>query len=146
MIVDLDKLGHGTSFGTSGSGQQIKIWVTKNNKLCLVKINSKYREGSKEQSVSRFLTAAGINHIDCECKSFLIPGESVVPLYSLIEDIKVRNNQSAVELFNNVIEYASRGSGISRDDIIKYLILQMTIDYIVMNKDRHFNNISFIET
>ncbi len=68
LDLDLDKIQGLKYFGTSGSGNQRKAWVTINNQDYLIKLNSKYREASKEQSVSRLLIKLGIDHVNYEEK------------------------------------------------------------------------------
>lgn len=98
MTLDLDKENI-VLFGTEGSGHQSKAWVVKNGIEYLIKVNSKYREASKEVSVSKFLETIGIPHAEyeiinvtignkkrvaCISKSYLDKNEASIPFYNLL--------------------------------------------------------------
>ena len=83
-------------FGTEGSGHQKKYWTEGNEYL--IKINSKYREASKEVSASAILSSLGVFCVDyemikviyggkqrvaCTCKNYLGKGEESTTLYEL---------------------------------------------------------------
>ena len=157
MILDL---GRGVKFfGTEGSGQQQKCWLENRGRKYLIKIDSKFRETTKEVSVSRILKAAGIEHVEykkisvnvegrkrtaCICKSYLMGGEQSIPVGNMIRYIQVSKQDSSRDVFNKVVARIAIKTKLSIEIIEDYLLRMMTIDFIVMNPDRHYNNIEFI--
>lgn len=144
-------------FGSDGSGDQKKIWV--DNKL--IKLNSKFREASKEVSASILGKAFGLNiveyskgeyfykgakHIGCECNSYIMDGESTVPIIDMINfyNINIPRNMSALEYFNITITCVSNYTGIRQDIIYNYMMQMLVFDYLICNTDRHLTNIEFI--
>lgn len=159
MTLDLDNIAGLKVFGTEGSGHQIKCWTDLNGTKALIKINSRYREASKEESVSKFLDAAGISHVQyrkikvtyqskeriaCICKSYLSSGETSMPVYNLLGDYGYTTKASALSIFNQVILDVTSRVKIDRQALIQGILTSLTIDYIVMNPDRHFSNLEII--
>lgn len=146
-------------FGTSGSGHQRKVWVNINGTNWLVKLNSKYREANKEVSVSKVLSLLNIPHAlyipgefayngkmhnGCMTKSYINGSESVTSLYNVISDIEIKRNESAISYFNKTVNTVENKLGIPVDQVSKYILTLMALDYIFLNPDRHLSNIEFI--
>jgi len=100
-------------FRSTGSGNQKKIWV--GNKL--IKLNSKWREASKEESAGILADAFGlysvqyikkeyivhnIKCIGCECLSYLNKGETAITAIDILNkyNINISINLSAIDYFN----------------------------------------------
>lgn len=162
MILDLDKVPDIKYFGTSGSGHQIKTWIVKDGCDYLIKLNSKFREASKEESVSKFLDIIGIEHVQYKsydfrykgekhrgsiCKSYInkANGEEAYPIYNIISDLDIGKNWSTRDYYEAYADLVEHRLGFSRSYIDKYMFTLLTIDFIVMNPDRHFSNIEIIE-
>lgn len=161
MILELDKLPNLGIFGTEGSGNQIKCWVTKGESRYLIKINSKHREASKEVSVSKFLDVVNIPHAQyneitviykgakrnaCITKSFIQSGECSAPIYNYLSIDKYGHKLSSQEVFNQVVLDLSVNTGINANILSTWIKTCMTIDYIVINPDRHFTNMEIISS
>lgn len=157
MTLDLDNLN---MFGTEGSGHQLKCWTTVYGKPCLIKLNSKFREASKEVSASALALACGLNavryqaseytyqgkkRLGCICESFLSPSESSVSVYSLLAHVNISNNTPAREYFRLLANAISQYTGIPIDICVDYLMNIVTFDYLVCNPDRHLGNIEIVQ-
>lgn len=159
MILELDNIASLNVFGSEGSGNQIKCWIDQGESKYLIKINSKYREASKEVSVSKFLDIINIPHAKyneinviykgvkrkaCITKSFIQLGECSAPIYNYLSLNKYDHKMSSQEAFNQVVCDLSINTGINTNILSTWIKTCMTIDYIVMNPDRHFTNMEII--
>lgn len=150
---------HSKSFGTEGSGHQRKIWVKENNIDYLIKFDSKFRESEKEYSASVILQAAKVPCVIyikgkyfykgqlrncCKCKSFLNEGDNSITLASLVADVNISSQESALSYFNKVVNAVEYQLGIEHDNIAKYILSTLTVDYLFMNSDRHLSNFEFV--
>lgn len=61
-----------------------------------------------------------------------------------MSDVNIKSNEPAISFFNKSVECINEQLGIDRGIASKYLMTIVTIDNLVMNKDRHLNNIEFI--
>lgn len=151
------KLDSKNMFGTDGSGNQKKIWVDNT----LIKLNSKFREASKEVSASILGEAFGLNvveytkkeylfnsvkHIGCECKSYLNINEISITLIEIINfyNIDIPKNMNSVDYFNITVECISKYTNLDTKDVQKYLMQMLVFDFLICNDDRHLTNIEFI--
>ncbi len=155
---ELDKLNEISIFGTEGSGHQTKIWI--DNKSRLIKLNSKYKEASKEQSASTIALLSNLNavkyqqievifkgtkRIACICNNYLQSNvEESFTLYDLISLVQVGRNTPTIEFFNNTVNEIVRQTELDRSLIIEYLMQILVLDYLILNEDRHLSNIEFI--
>lgn len=154
LNLEIDSL-----FGTEGSGHQKKAWKTIQGKRYLIKLNSKYREAEKEYSASMILKRAGIPCVSyekieikyagqmrkaCICESYLHKGESSVSLAKVIDDLCIVRSESAISFYNKVVNLVTSRLGIHRDIVERYILTTLTVDYLFMNRDRHFSNFEFI--
>lgn len=97
--------------GTSGSGNQAKVLVDKNH---LVKVNSKFKESSKEVDAYKLGSIFGLNcaeysEIDvilhnskrkaCITKSFIQSGEVEVTVASIMDSLDLLHTMITVKAF-----------------------------------------------
>lgn len=156
MTLDLDEFD---IFGTEGSGHQKKCWITINGEKYLIKLNSKYREASKEVSASTIAIASGVNavryeegkykyrgrvHTGCICKSFAGTEDEAHPVHWLINDIAIPKGLPAREYFNILAGVMGRLPGLSVGYCKEYLMHIVTLDYLMCNPDRHLSNIEVV--
>lgn len=148
-------------FGSYSSGEQYKSWVKIDNIAYLVKVNTHYREASKEVSAYKLAKAFGIPCVEykeldiklkrvdrkaCICRSYLSNGDSDISIWKVLGGrFQTKKNESAKDLFNRVVECLSVKLKIDKLSLANYIKTIMTFDYIICNTDRHLNNISFIE-
>lgn len=148
-------------FGSYSLGEQYKCWISISGVKHLIKINTNYRESSKEVTAYKLAKAFGIPCVEykeiqvkfmgsirnaCICKSYLRDGENNISLWgSLGNRFTLKKGESAVSLFDKVIKSTSYRLGISERCLVDYIKTILTFDYIICNTDRHLNNISFIE-
>lgn len=149
-------------FGSYSSGEQYKCWVFSGGNRYLVKLNTNYKESSKEFSAYRLATAFRLNCVGykeiqvkfkgnirkaCICKSYLREGENSISLWDAIGNrFVLKRGESAKSLFDRVVKSTSIILGINETELSSYLKTILTFDYIICNTDRHLNNISFIES
>lgn len=144
-------------FGTDGSGNQKKAWIGN----YLYKVDSKFRDSTKEISASRLADAFGLEHVayypsECildgkvvkcvKCASFLEEDENDISIAALIKliDLPVTDNTSAKDFFGIVVKTINDVTGISVYDIEDWLLKILTFDYLICNDDRHLRNLSVI--
>lgn len=66
-------------------------------------------------------------------------------LGSITERNKFYKKNKGIDLVKNLSYICSEVSGISQDDIMLYWSNIVKLDAIILNEDRHFNNISFLK-
>lgn len=147
-------------FGTSGSGNQKKQWISKD---LLVKINSKHREAFKEVDAYKLALAFGI---DCakyeaitakvngtECRAcltynFIRVDEEEVKLYYILNTLGVivTDNTSAIDFLKLTATAISEftNNNITYGAAEEYLYTIVVFDYIICNMDRHLTNIEIL--
>lgn len=143
----------GTSDGTQLKFFKDGYWYKEDNEGC---------EGEVEYLVSKLLTFSDLSPEDyvvyeqgkingrsgCRSKSFLSPAQSFVTLERL------HGNVAGIPLFEKIKEFSGIGPkaeyvlsfcrqtvGI---DLAEYFKKVFTLDYIVLNEDRHFHNLGII--
>lgn len=149
FLVDTD----GTSDGTQLKFLKNGYWYKEDNEGC---------EGKVEYLVSRLMTFSTLSPQEyvvyeqgkingkggCRCKSFLSPAQSFVTLE------KLHGNVTGVPLYEKIKEFGGVGGkaayvlnfcrqtvGLELTDYFKKVF---TLDYIVLNEDRHFHNLGII--
>lgn len=143
----------GTSEGTQVKYYKKGFWYKKDNRG---------REGYVEYLVSKLLSYSSlkedefvmyeygvINNVNgCRSKNFLKSDESLITLYRLYYNeygTNIAEEISKIEKMEDRIEYiihfVKKICGI---DIYDYLAKLIAIDMLVLNEDRHFNNIALI--
>ena len=134
---------------SSSGGALPKKWVWRDGASYLIKRGSGYyrQEPFNEVIASKIMRSLDINGVDyslewkkddprCCCKNMLGKGEELVHAWDIVHEIKVKDDKykSFLEMVKNV------GIGNVKPELDKII----TLDYIIANTDRHFNNIGFI--
>lgn len=149
FLVDTE----GTSDGTQLKFFKDGYWYKEDNEGC---------EGEVEYLVSKLLTFSTLNAEDyvtyeqgkingkfgCRSKTFLSPTQSFVTLERL------HGNVTGIPLFEKIKEFKGIGGSAKyvidfcKDtvglDLTEYFKKVFTLDYIVLNEDRHFHNLGII--
>lgn len=145
-------------FGTDGSGNQVKMWL---NKQYLIKVNSKYREASKEVDAYKLGKAMGLNCVEyreqivefrgnqrkaCITKSFLLNDEIEVTVAEILDTVGVNipMNMSSVDYINITVNEIAKYTGIEIESVYKWVYDMLIFDYIICNDDRHLSNFEVI--
>lgn len=134
------------------SGGQKKAWIDGR----LIKIDSIYNEAIHEYVCSTIFRIAGYNSVEyrllckdvygvraCECDSYLLSGESSIPIEGFIR-FSYDKNTSAYSLYRNTINSIISNTGIDRYSLEEHILTYLALDFIVMNPDRHLTNIEII--
>lgn len=147
------KLDSRSVYGTDGSGNQAKIWL--NNSL--IKINSKYKEASKEVDAYKLGSAMGLKCAEyasllvnyrgserraCMTESFLQNGEVEISVAYILDiyNSSIPMKLSAVEYIDIVAGNISDFTGIDSETVYIWLYDMLVFDYIICNDDRHLTN------
>lgn len=145
--------------GADGYGNQKKIWI--DNKL--YKVDSKFRDSTKEVSASSIAEAFGIYHVTyertqctvddelkwcCCCASYLrSKNDTVISFNQLLEYYgicSIDRNMSSVDYFELmckcIVDYTKLDY-----NYVRFRILQiLTFDFLIVNDDRHLRNFEVI--
>lgn len=143
----------GTSEGTQVKYKQGNYWYKKDNRG---------HEGLVEYLVSNFLKYTDLESEDfvmyeygtingqsgCRSRNFLKNNEELVTLYRLYfneygKDLSqvINAMDEMEERIDYVVRFVQKSCGI---DIFKYLGRILTVDMIILNEDRHLNNLALI--
>ena len=137
-------------FGTDGSGNQIKQWIDENH---LVKVNSRYRESSKEADAYLLGSAMGLNcakytekdvilHGEsrkaCITESFVMQNEIEITVSEIMEimEIAIPMKISAVEYINRTVNAIAEFSSLDTESVYEWIYDMIVFDYIICNDDR----------
>ncbi|MFE6076893.1 hypothetical protein ACFVQB_20735 [Paenibacillus sp. NPDC057886] len=87
-----------------------------------------------------------IKYEGCYSEDFLHPGESIITLHRILESYGVKfddlqQGQSTRDLVLSVVEFLN---DVLKLDTLEYFSLMLPLDAILLNEDRHLNNIAFI--
>jgi len=128
-----------------------KKWVIGNSKCQLIKSGSgTYRqEAYNEVLASAIMRRLEIPHIPYEvitideyphslCNNFISKETDLIPAWQILQTIKKSNNVSYYGHYVN----CCKSLGLS--NIIDFLDRMLTVDYIISNEDRHYNNFGVI--
>ena len=144
--------------GTDGSGNQKKFWLGNT----LYKIDSKYRDSTKEVSACNIAEAFGIPHVIynrakvlvdgeekwcCFCKSYLSSEDMSISIDKLLTSGGINNiswDMSVIDYFNLTCNIIYKYSGLALTYIQWRLLEILTFDFIIANDDRHLNNLDVI--
>jgi hypothetical protein len=97
------------------------------------------------------MTRLGIEHVDYTltfdggqpfslCENFVKPVTDLIPAYRMIESMKKSNQDSYLTHLLRCCEHF--GIADARESLDRML----TLDYVISNEDRHFNNFGFIRS
>lgn len=143
--------------GATSKGNQPKYLLEDN----FIKLDMMGYESISEVVISEFLNYTNIPHVDycffhnyirgslregCICKSFISNGESVVSLYRLLDSVNFKKSLKRLngkDLLDYIIAETNEMVGL---DVREYLRVMFTVDAIVLNEDRHLNNICLIKS
>ncbi|WP_260866203.1 HipA domain-containing protein [Paenibacillus xylanexedens] len=87
-----------------------------------------------------------IQYVGCFSEDFLRPGESLITLHRILESYGVKfdeilKGQSTRDSVLSVVEFLKRVLNL---DTLEYFSVMLPLDAILLNEDRHLNNIAFI--
>ena len=99
---------------------------------------------------TQMVRAHGFDHVACVSKNFLKENQSIITVSALFKkfsDMPLKRKLAALQSDKKRIEYlANTVSDITGlDDFPKYLTLLFEVDSLILNDDRHLNNIAVIE-
>lgn len=149
-IVNIDLI----SPNNTSDGWLKKKWKIVNNERVLLKAGSgsELQEPLNEEFVSIINKSIGYeNFVEYEtlweedkplscCKNFVTPNTELVTAWTVRNQLKKSNNDSEYTHYKKCCEYL----GINPKETQDYLDYMITLDYLVVNQDRHFNNFGVI--
>lgn len=137
-------------------GQLEKFWFKKNDEVYLckkVKQNDDIlavrefiaSEIYKQQNCHNFcdykLVMDKTNQVlGCICKNFVQEDQELISVYDLLEEYNLTQNDN---VWNLIIEKANE-YGLDKQSAKDFLDIQILVDFLITNRDRHENNIGFI--
>lgn len=148
-IADID----GTSEGTQIKFHKDNYWY---------KLDSAGGEGITEELCSNVLACSSLSDREyvcyesglinktngCRCRSFLDDGEEFITLYRFYQlmtgeklNDKINTLNTPRERADFVLNFFHHAINL---DLNNYFAKIFTLDYIILNEDRHFNNLGFI--
>jgi len=140
-----------TSPDNTSDGVLKKKWKILDGKRCLIKSGSKpfNQEVANEVLASRVCERLGIPYVNywiteldgnrySVCEDFITGDTELVPAYRIKTLIKKENHVSDYESFVRKVEEL----GIM--DVRKRIDMMLTLDFIIANADRHYNNFGLI--
>lgn len=147
-------------FGIDGSGNQIKKWYDRSH---LIKLNSKYREASKEVDAYRLGTAMGLycakyseitvlyrgaERKACVSESYMLPDEVEITAFEILEEfnIDIPQNMSAVQFIDLLVNAVVSYTGFDIEVVYTWVYDMLVFDYIIGNDDRHLTNFEVLVT
>ncbi len=132
-------------------GRLKKTWVIENNKRILVKGGYKDNPNAplNEYLASMICMYLGIKHVKYEldvinkklvskCEDFIDEDTELITAHSILKDDLTGNYKDIYEKYIKILE--SNGISDARDNLEDMVLL----DYLIMNVDRHLNNLGII--
>lgn len=144
----------GTSEGTQVKYKKDGFWYKKNRDgredLCEYLCSNILRFSNLNPEEYILYERGSINGVEgCRSKDFLKEEESIITIYRMYYNQYGKDITEDVNKFDDirkridyVIEFVNKNVGL---DISGYLAKLITLDRIILNEDRHFNNIALIE-
>ena len=137
----------------STGGELPKWWIIENGKRYLIKGN---RDGNSIQSRNEILASSihflqgfphvryelipyvyeGLRYTGCRCETFSSSSLEFIPAWNLITRQKAAENEPYRQIFIR----RCRDNGFSEDSIMHFLDYMAITDFLISNRDRHFNN------
>ena len=157
MDVPLE-LNYMNSIPFNGIHYQEKYWY---NTHYLIKLDSKYRESSKEEDAFKIAQSLGLNAVEykkikvihkgtvknaCVCRNFLDKGEVEIPVHRIFElcDYIADYKISANDYMDITVKLISKVTKLPKQTIYRWLYSMVIFDYIICNTDRNTSNFSVI--
>ena len=147
-----DKLNLVSPDNTS-DGWLKKKWIINNSERILLKAGSLWQqEPFNEVLASEICSRLGIKHVEYKiikndgtfyssCPDFVSPQTELVPAWHIVNTLKKNNNTSN---FSHLINCCG-GLGFKNTEKLKQENCNMlTVDFIIANTDRHYNNFGFL--
>ena len=130
-----------------------KRWKISDGKRILLKAGSDpfEQEPFNEVIASALMKRLDVPHVSYEivwiddspysvCENFLSTETELVSAHRIMQITPKPNHQNSYEHFLNCCVIA----GMKKSDVIAFIDRMLTVDYIIANQDRHFNNFGFI--
>ena len=130
-----------------------KRWKISDGKRILPKAGSDpfEQEPFNEVIASALMKRLNVPHVSYEivwiddspysvCENFLSTETELVSAHRIMQITPKPNHQNSYEHFLNCCVIA----GMKKSDVIAFIDRMLTVDYIIANQDRHFNNFGFI--
>ena len=130
-----------------------KRWKISDGKRILLKAGSDpfEQEPFNEVIASALMKRLNVPHVSYEivwiddspysvCENFLSTETELVSAHRIMQITPKPNHQNSYEHFLNCCVIA----GMKKSDVIAFIDRMLTVDYIIANQDRHFNNFGFI--
>lgn len=130
-----------------------KRWKISDGKRILLKAGSDpfEQEPFNEVIASALMKRLDVPHVSYEivwiddtpysvCENFLSTETELVSAHRIMQITPKPNHQNSYEHFLNCCVIA----GMKKRDVIAFIDRMLTVDYIIANQDRHFNNFGFI--
>jgi len=130
-----------------------KRWKISDGKRILLKAGSDpfEQEPFNEVIASALMKRLNVPHVSYEivwiddspysvCENFLSTETELVSAHRIMQITPKPNHQNSYEHFLNCCVIA----GMKKSDVIAFIDRMLTVDYIIANQDRHFNNLGFI--
>lgn len=160
MHVNASKLAQ---FPTSSKGDQLKwnidnLWIKADKfgyeglsewvSYELIRMSNVDKELIVPYSICKIIDEDGTEYDGCYSKNFLQSGETLVTLdrlltsngYSFKNLVEGRSTEEAVFAVSEIVR------SLTGLDVFHYMQDQLTFDAVVLNEDRHMNNIAFVLT
>lgn len=143
--------GHTSTLG----GQLEKFWFNKNGEVYLCKkadpsydiliareyIASMIYQKQGYKNFCEYKLLYKDNYIvGCICKNFIEEGQDLISAYDLLEEYNLTQSPN---VWDYIIEKANQ-YGLDKSIVSDYLDIQIIVDFLISNRDRHQSNIAFI--
>ncbi|WP_221788164.1 HipA domain-containing protein [Paenibacillus cucumis (ex Kampfer et al. 2016)] len=92
------------------------------------------------------LVENGVSYQGCYSEDFLLPGESIITLHRILESygVKFDELQQGRGTRDSVLLLIEFLKSVLKIDTLEYFSMMLPLDAILLNEDRHLNNIAFI--
>jgi len=140
-----------TSPDNTSDGWLRKKWIIADGKRFLMKGSSGVyqQESFNEVIASAIMRRLGVTHVNYTltfdggkpyslCENFLTPDTELIPAWRVLQTQKQPNNRSYREHFLHCCET------LGATGVKQAIDRMLTVDYIISNEDRHFNNFGLI--
>jgi len=130
-----------------------KKWIIVDGKRLLMKGGSGVyqQEPFNEAIASAVMRRLGIDHIDyslivdvgkpyCLCENFITPDTELIPAWRILQTQRQPNDRNLLEHFLICCE------AMEIPNVKDALDRMLTVDYIIANEDRHWNNFGFVRS